>query len=99
MMKANEYLKGSVTIAVKGFSRGRFINLLASAGIPAHDINDCGSELRLRLSADDLRRIKPLLKRSGCRFCCTHIAAEDFLRQVLSFFLPCLFLCHSLSGL
>ncbi len=67
-MGFEEYFNGSVEIAVKGFSQERFINMLAANGIRARDIRFFGSEIRLWLPPDDLRRIKPFLRKTGCRF-------------------------------
>lgn len=67
-MDIRKHMKGSVRIAVRGFSRERFLNLLASNGMTAWDIQNGTSELCLSLAADELRRIKPLLRKTGCRF-------------------------------
>lgn len=63
-----KYIKGYVRISVKGFSRERFLNLLAANDIFAWEIKSRRSELHLTLTVSGFRRIKPMLKKTNCRF-------------------------------
>lgn len=55
-------------ISLKGFSRERFLNLLAANDIYAWNIKYRGAKIQLCLTLKGLRKIRPLLKKTNCRF-------------------------------
>ena len=63
-----KYVKGCVRISVRGFSRERFLNLLAANDIFAWDIVNRRSQIVLTLTVSGFKRIRPILKKTNCRF-------------------------------
>ena len=63
-----KYIKGYVRISVRGFSYERFLNLLAVNDIFAWDIQKFRGKITLSLTVNGLKRIKPVLKKTNCRF-------------------------------
>ncbi|KOP64215.1 sporulation protein [Bacillus sp. FJAT-18019] len=62
------HLRGYLTLTVRGEHVEAFINSLAKAGIPVWDVTPTGAHsAELKLLLNDFRRLRPLLKRTGCR--------------------------------
>lgn len=66
-LKLWQNVKGYVCISVKGFSKERFLNLLAANDIYVWDIGYFGNTIKLSLTVSGFRRIRPLLKKTHCR--------------------------------
>ncbi len=67
-LKLWQNIKGYVRISIKGFSKERFLNLLAANDIYAWDIRYFGNNITLYLTVSGLKQIRPLLKKTHCRF-------------------------------
>nr|WP_235782009.1 sporulation protein YqfD [Paenibacillus senegalensis] len=62
-------LRGYVTIELKGERLEQFINLAASNGLALWDMRIKESQVaEVKLHVSDVFRLRPLLKKTGCRF-------------------------------
>ena len=55
-------------ISVTGFAKERFLNLLSANDIFAWDIVNTGGKLMLSVSISGLRKLRPILRKTHCRF-------------------------------
>ncbi len=60
--------KGYVRISVRGFSKERFLNLLAANNIYAWDIVYSNGVIILSVTVKGLKKMRPILKKTDCRF-------------------------------
>ena len=84
------WTKGSVTVRVRGSSIERFLNASARAGVRLHAVRRTDpAELTCALSVADFRRLRPYMRRTGCRIHLTgrrgapFVAARFWKRRVL----------------
>ena len=66
-------LRGFVTLHVSGPQVEKFINAVTGAGIIIWDVKPAGDGASLNLLLDDFFRLRPLLKKTGCRM---HVTAR-----------------------
>jgi similar to stage IV sporulation protein len=74
------YIRGNVTVQVRGRRLEEFLNTCSVKKIVTWDVRYRGSKLELTLHLSDFFRLRPLLKQTGCR---AHVKT----RQGLPFFL------------
>lgn len=67
-------LRGFVTLHVSGPQVEKFINAVTGAGIIIWDVRPAGDGASLNLLLDDFFRLRPLLKKTGCRM---HVTARN----------------------
>jgi len=63
-----EFSVGYVEIELIGFTKERFINMAAHRGISIRDLSQQDNKTTLKLSINDFRKIKPVARKSGCKF-------------------------------
>jgi len=63
-----QYLRGYVTIEVRGFSIERFMNMAAHRGLYIWDVSYHGAAVRMNVSIKAFRKLKDLAKKSNSRF-------------------------------
>lgn len=64
-------LRGFVRLRVTGPRTEQFVNAAAEAGIPVWEVRPGEGGVSLKLGLDDFFRLRPLLKRTGCRMTVT----------------------------
>ena len=76
-------LRGELVLEISGDHPERLINLALQQGMEIRNVTRCGENMRLCLPLADFYRLRPLARRSGCRF---HIISRHGLPFTLAFF-------------
>jgi len=63
-----QYIRGYVSIEVRGFSVERFINMAAHRGLYIWDVSYHGSSIRMNVSIKGFRKLKDLAQKTNSRF-------------------------------